>query len=92
MRLKKLFLKVCPTRIVLIPVFCICFFMQTAQAAQELIPSGRTVGVTMDTKGLLVLGTGSVDGEKAQNATPCKGVLQTGDLILEANWQIIENK
>ena len=92
MRLKKLFLKVFPMRMFLIPVFCISFFMQTAQAAQELIPSGRTVGVTMDTKGLLVLGTGSVDGEKAQNATPCKGVLQTGDLILEANGQLMENK
>ena len=90
--MKKLFFTVFPMRKVLIPVFCICFFMQTAQAAQELIPSGRTVGVTMDTKGLLVLGTGSVDGEKAQNATPCKGVLQTGDLILEANGQLMENK
>ena len=92
MRLKKLFLKVCPTRIVLIPVFCICFFMQTAQAAQELIPSGRTVGVTMDTKGLLVLGTGGILGEGEKDSAPCKGILQTGDLILEANGQSMENK
>mgnify|MGYP003308908987 CR=1 FL=1 len=94
MRLKKSFLKVCPMHKVLIPVLCICFSMQTAQAAQEqmLIPSGRTVGVTMDTKGLLVLGTGSVGGEETQNATPCKGILQTGDLILEANGQFMENK
>ena len=53
-----------------------------------LVPSGRTVGVTMDTKGLLVLGTGGVEGEK----DPCKGVLQTGDLILAANGQFLENK
>ena len=92
MRLKKSFLKVCPMHKVLIPVLCICFSMQTAQAAQELIPSGRTVGVTMDTKGLLVLGTGSVNGEEKKDFAPCKGILQTGDLILEANGQFMENK
>ena len=57
-----------------------------------LVPSGRIVGVTMDTKGLLVLGTGSVDGERAQNCTPCKGILQAGDLILSVNGQTPENK
>ena len=92
MRLKKLFFTVFPMRKVLIPVFCICFSVQTAQAAQELIPSGRTVGVTMDTKGLLVLGTGSVNGEEKKDFAPCKGILQTGDLILEANGQFMENK
>ena len=92
MRLKKLFFTVFPMRKVLIPVFCICFSVQTAQAAQELIPSGRTVGVTMDTKGLLVLGTGSVNGEQKKDFAPCKGILQTGDLILEANGQFMENK
>ena len=92
MRLKKLFFTVFPMRKVLIPVFCICFSVQTAQAAQELIPSGRTVGVTMDTKGLLVLGTGSVNGEEKKDSAPCKGILQTGDLILEANGQFMENK
>ena len=92
MRLKKLFFTVFPMRKVLIPVFCICFSVQTAQAAQELIPSGRTVGITMDTKGLLVLGTGSVNGEEKKDFAPCKGILQTGDLILEANGQFMENK
>ena len=87
MRLKKSFLKVYPMRMFLIPVFTICFFMQTAQAEQErmLIPSGRTVGITMDTDGLLVLGTGSVNGGTKQDTAPCKGVLQAGDMILKAN-------
>ena len=94
MRLKKSFLKVYPMRMFLIPVFTICFFMQTAQAEQErmLIPSGRTVGITMDTDGLLVLGTGSVNGGTKQDTAPCKGVLQAGDMILKANGQILENK
>ena len=92
MRLKKQFLSVCPLRKFLIPIFCICFSLQTVQAAQMLIPSGRTVGVTMDTKGLLVLDTGTVDGENNQIYTPCKGILQAGDLLLKADGQPLENK
>ena len=92
MRLKKQFLSVCPLRKFLIPIFCICFSLQTVQAEQMLIPSGRTVGVTMDTKGLLVLDTGTVDGENNQIYTPCKGILQAGDLLLEADGQPLENK
>ena len=94
MRLKKHFLKVYPMHMFLIPVFCSCFFMQTVQAAerQMLVPSGRTVGITMDTDGLLVLGTGSVNGEIKQDMTPSKDILQTGDMILKANGQFLENK
>ena len=58
----------------------------------QLVPVGKTVGVTMDTKGLLVLGTGFVGGEGNQVSEPSKGVLQTGDLILEANGKSLENK
>ena len=57
-----------------------------------LVPVGKTVGVTMDTQGLLVLGTGSVDGENGRSNTPCKGILQAGDLLIEADGQILENK
>ena len=57
-----------------------------------LVPVGKTVGVTMDTQGLLVLGTGSVDGENDRIYTPCKGILQAGDLLIEADGQILENK
>ncbi|MBQ2412636.1 MAG: SpoIVB peptidase, partial [Anaerotignum sp.] len=57
-----------------------------------LIPSGHVVGITMDTKGLLVLGTGCVEGENNQIVSPCKGILQTGDLLLEVEGQKAENK
>lgn len=86
------FFAVCPKRIFLIPFFCLSLFLQTAQAAEMLVPVGKTVGVTMDTQGLLVLGTGSVDGENDRIYTPCKGILQAGDLLLEADGQILENK
>lgn len=58
----------------------------------RLIPSGQTVGVQMDTDGLLVLGTGYVEGENGQKSEPCKGVLQTGDLIQSVNGEQMKNK
>ncbi|MDD3394665.1 MAG: SpoIVB peptidase [Anaerotignum sp.] len=57
-----------------------------------LVPVGRTVGVSLDTKGLLVLGIGSVNMEDNDTVEPCKGVLKTGDLLLEANGQKLINK
>ena len=79
---------VCPKKLFLILAICFSLFMQTVYAGQMLVPVGKTVGVTMDTKGLLVLGTGSVDGDH----TPSKGILQAGDLILEAQGKTLENK
>lgn len=58
----------------------------------ELIASGRTVGVQLDTDGLLVLGTGFVEGENGEKTEPCKGVLKTGDLIQKVNGQEMKNK
>ncbi len=58
----------------------------------RLIPSGRTVGVQMDTDGLLVLGTGYVEGENGKKSEPCKGVLQSGDLIQSVNGEQMKNK
>lgn len=86
------FFAVYPKGLFLIPFFCLSLFLQTAQAAEMLVPVGKTVGVTMDTQGLLVLGTGSVDGENDRIYTPCKGILQAGDLLLEADGQTLENK
>lgn len=94
MREKKIdhFFAVCPKWLFLIPFFCFSLSLQTVQAAEMLVPVGKTVGVTMDTEGLLVLGTGSVDGENNCTYTPCKGILQAGDLLLEANGKRLENK
>ena len=64
------FFTVCPKQFFLILFFCLSLFLQTAQAAEMLVPVGKTVGVTMDTQGLLVLGTGSVDGENGRSNTP----------------------
>ncbi|MBQ5590026.1 MAG: hypothetical protein IIU70_07790, partial [Anaerotignum sp.] len=85
------FLIVYPKLFFLIPVLLLCF-LQPVYGAQMLIPSGHVVGITMDTKGLLVLGTGSVEGENNQIVSPCKGILQEGDLLLEVEGQKAENK
>lgn len=57
-----------------------------------LVPVGKTVGVSLDTKGLLVLGTGQVCVEGNETVEPCKGVLKTGDLLLKANGKELVNK
>ena len=87
---QKNFFSVFPLAAVLIPLL----LLQTIQAAEarELVPVGKTVGVTMDTKGLLVLGTGSISGEGNKILEPGKGILKAGDLILEANGKPMENK
>ena len=55
-KIRKIFLSVLPFFAVFIPI--LLSVPQSAQALErrKLIPVGRTVGVTMDTEGLLVLG------------------------------------
>jgi len=75
---------------------CNAFPIKTVEATvlpkTELIPVGQTVGVTLDTKGLLVLGTGQVDLGGENQAEPSKSVIKAGDLILEANGVELINK
>ena len=85
---KNHFFRVYPKGLFLIPCFSLLLFLQVVSAAQMLVPVGKTVGVTMNTNGLLVLGTGSVEGE----FFPCKGILQEGDLLLSAEGTPLENK
>ena len=86
------FFEVYPKGFFLIPFFCFMFALQPVYGAEQLVPVGKVVGITLDTEGLLVLGTGSVDGNNNHNAMPCKGVLQVGDRILEVNGKSMENK
>ncbi|KAF5054723.1 SpoIVB peptidase [Anaerotignum sp.] len=57
-----------------------------------LVPVGRTVGVSLDTKGLLVLGTGEVSVNGNETKEPCRGLLKSGDLLLKANGRELINK
>lgn len=75
---------------------CDALPLKTVQAQvlpqRALVPVGKTVGVTMDTDGLLVLGTGYVSGTDRETYAPSEGVLQMGDLILTADGTPPENK
>lgn len=75
---------------VLLPL--LLWLPQTVQASEpkRLIPVGQTVGITMDTKGILVLGTDPVDGTESRAAG--RTLLQAGDFILQANGTPLENK
>ena len=62
------------------------------QPELELIPSGVTVGVRINTDGVMVLGTGTVTGIDGRQHNPSGGKLKAGDLILAANGKSMSNK
>ena len=86
-KIRKIFLSVLPFFAVFIPI--LLGVQQSAQALErrKLIPVGRTVGVKMDTEGLLVLDTGSVVGADNESHEPSKGLLKAGDRSLQANGE-----
>ncbi|MDE7326151.1 MAG: SpoIVB peptidase [Lachnospiraceae bacterium] len=57
----------------------------------EVIPCGNPIGITIKTKGALVLGTGVVATESG-NVEPASTVLMTGDYIIAVNRVEIDGK
>lgn len=62
-----------------------------AVSYQTLIPCGDVVGIKVDTAGLIVLGVGEFE-TGSTSVSPCKGLVEAGDIILECNDQLIESK
>lgn len=62
-----------------------------AMPSQMLIPCGDIVGIKVDTKGVMVLGVGEFESE-SQVVSPCKGVVEVGDIILACNGKDIKSK
>lgn len=58
----------------------------------EYIPSGETVGIVIDSDGVLVLGTGGVRSKNGDYLEPCKGILRSGDLIQSVNGRKVLTK
>lgn len=58
----------------------------------QVIPCGKTVGVKIETDGIMVLGLGSITGLDDKSYEPGRGILEVGDLILEVNNKILNNK
>ena len=58
----------------------------------EYVPVGETVGIVLETDGVLVLGTGSVRDSAGNESEPCKGVLRSGDMIKSINGIQVNTK
>jgi stage IV sporulation protein B len=58
----------------------------------EIVPCGLTVGVEINTDGIMVLDTGSVKGDDGVSHYPSEGKLMSGDLILDVNGKSLNNK
>ena len=58
----------------------------------KLIPCGNSVGVRIDTEGVMVLGIGTVIGEDGKEYEPSKNILKPGDMILKVNNTDIDSK
>lgn len=53
--------------------------------SQKVIPVGRTVGIYINTKGILVIDTGEVTDLEGKNVAPAKNKLMPGDYITKLN-------
>ncbi len=56
-----------------------------AMPHKKVVPSGKIIGIKIDTQGVLVLGVGSFEIGENRAASPCKGMIEVGDTILSAN-------
>ncbi len=59
---------------------------------QMLIPMGTTVGIYVETDGILVIDTGSFVNNMGIECAPAEGFLQKGDYILTVNGQNVTRK
>ena len=59
---------------------------------QTLQVSGSTVGIYMETKGILVIDTGKILSESGFTAEPAKNIVQPGDYIVSLNDRQISGK
>lgn len=58
----------------------------------EVVPSGISIGVRINTDGVMVLGLGAVKTNRGEKIEPANNILKSGDMILEVNNQKIDSK
>ncbi len=59
---------------------------------KKAIPMGNTVGIYINTKGILVIDTGEVTGMNGKNSAPAKNKLMQGDYIVGLNGEDVKTK
>ena len=72
--------------------FSLPFRYSKNTSTANVVPLGMTIGVRINTDGVMVLGTGGFLGEDGQTHNPSEGILKGGDLILKANEKPINSK
>ena len=64
----------------------------TVRDPMELIPGGMPVGIYMETRGVLAVGTGAVEGADGLNHEPATGIVEGGDYICSVNGKTVTEK
>ncbi len=57
-----------------------------------VVPSGKTVGIYINTRGVLVIDTGEVTDMEGRTRTPARNRLLTGDYIIMLNGEAMKTK
>ncbi len=64
----------------------------SVEEKEYLLPAGVTLGIRIDTKGVLVLGTGNVTDIKGRTSNPSKDKVFSGDIIYKIDGVDISSK
>lgn len=59
---------------------------------QEVYVSGSTIGIYMETEGVLVIDTGEIQDQNGETKEPAKNIIRQGDYIVSFNGQKISTK
>ena len=59
---------------------------------QMVIPMGITVGIYVETDGILVIDTGFFENRMGEKCAPAEGILRKGDYILSVNGEVVSRK
>lgn len=58
---------------------------------EKVMPSGRAVGLYIQSEGVMVLGTAKVQGKDGMSYEPAKDILQPGDTIYRVEQKTVKN-
>lgn len=64
----------------------------TPEAQQSIFVSGSTVGMYMETEGVLIIDTGEILSESGEKKEPAKNIVKPGDYIVAFNDEKISRK